>query len=333
MYTTTLSDKSGDFALLKNIYGSHENRFVFPRSFDRSEFDSVESIKNIIRDQANSDGVPELEKMFDYLFTPLKSDFKNLTVRCKLCKTQIKFYVNEGKLLLISMENKHSHHNEKWKKIEEKYIVGYLSKVDGVPESAVVQAPIQPTITPRPPEDNSSIMIEEKPETEPVAELVMAPPVTQTQNAPITFRRIGQDQVIIEDGPISAPPSKAKPLPPAPIIQMSVPNIKNKAVQPKDPPKTAAKPATIEYALKNAGMVVYSHSHDRQSTSAPDIIVAMTGNMKNTLLRFGDVVSFEMTDCIVKDDVQGGASYKLSLFTVFDTNCRILIVAIALHRT
>ena len=79
-------------------------------------------------------------------------------------------------------------------------------------------------------------------------------------------------------------------------------------------------------------MTVYSYSHDRQPSS-PDVVVAMTGNMRSSLIRFGDVVRFEMTDRIVKDDVRKGGSYKLSLFTVFDTNCRNLVVAMAMHRT
>lgn len=132
--------------------------------------------------------------------------------------------MNKGKLLLISMKNKHIHHSEKWRKIEEKYIVNTLSKIGGVPESAFVQAPIQPTIIR--PEDNSSMTVEEK------RELVKARPVRQTEIAPLTLRRIGQDQVI-EDGSISEASSKPNPLPTAPISQLSVPNYRDQAVQPK----------------------------------------------------------------------------------------------------
>jgi hypothetical protein len=42
MFVTVVSDKSGDYAILKNVYGGFENKFVFPRVFQQSEFDSVD---------------------------------------------------------------------------------------------------------------------------------------------------------------------------------------------------------------------------------------------------------------------------------------------------
>ena len=59
MYITSATDKSGDFAILKNIYGSQENKFVFPRIIDRSVFESVDSIKSMIREHAQAEGVRE----------------------------------------------------------------------------------------------------------------------------------------------------------------------------------------------------------------------------------------------------------------------------------
>lgn len=59
----------------------------------------------------------------------------------------------------------------------------------------------------------------------------------------------------------------------------------------------------------------------------------MTQDMRNNFSRFGDVVSFELTECVVSDNIQNSRPYQLALFTVFDSNCRILITAIALHRT
>lgn len=89
MYTTTLSDKSGDFATIVHLSGSHENRFVFPRSFDRSEFGSLESIRDAIRDQAISAGLPELEEMLSYSLYAPTGDPESMTVRCMLCKAEI----------------------------------------------------------------------------------------------------------------------------------------------------------------------------------------------------------------------------------------------------
>jgi hypothetical protein len=75
------------------------------------------------------------------------------------------------------------------------------------------------------------------------------------------------------------------------------------------------------------------YKNSESSVGNPDVIIGVTASMRNNLQKFGDVVSFEMTETVVKDETQPNESYKLSFFTVFDTNCRILLVGVALHRT
>lgn len=125
MQSTAFS--ASDFSIINNIYGGFEHRFVFPRLPIKTQFDSAEEIKNQLREQAIEGGAPDLEKLYDFLFTPLKSDIKNLTVRCKICKSQIRFYSEGNKLLLISVDNKHNHKSERFKEIEAKYINTFLS--------------------------------------------------------------------------------------------------------------------------------------------------------------------------------------------------------------
>lgn len=242
MFTVSATDSQGDFAVLKNIYGSHEHKFQFPRNFNRSEFESVEDIKKVIRDQAVAGGTPELDKLFDYLFTPLKSDFRNLTIRCKLCKTQLRFYVNEGKLLLISFENKHVHHNEKWRKLEEKYIMTAL----GRDVSQLEEAPTRPITTAVPMEENDDFQDE-----------INYPPIPQTAFSPLTFKRIGQDEIVIDDGPVSnkakltpkpQPQQTTVQAPQPPQVQVPNPIATRQQAPPPPPPSnsTTKKPSKVE---------------------------------------------------------------------------------------
>lgn len=51
--------------------------------------------------------------------------------------------------------------------------------------------------------------------------------------------------------------------------------------------------------------------------------------------RFGDIVGFDLTECSIEDTLPKGeaVSYKLAIFTAFDSNCRILLLGFGLMRS
>lgn len=97
-----------EFAIIPAA-GGVEHRFLFPKVMVKTEFETEDEVRAYLKSEANEGGAPELDRLYEYVSYPAKCDIKNLTLRCRVCKTQIKFYSNGIKLMMISADCKHIH--------------------------------------------------------------------------------------------------------------------------------------------------------------------------------------------------------------------------------
>jgi hypothetical protein len=69
---------------------------------------------------------------------------------------------------------------------------------------------------------------------------------------------------------------------------------------------------------------------DHPTDRYPRIIVTVSRTMRANFARFGDLLSFDVTYNLIKNNTSDGRRYRLGVFTVFDTNIRILLAGIVI---
>jgi hypothetical protein len=153
--------------------------------------------------------------------------------------------------------------------------------------------------------------------------MMFAPPVYQASL--LGSKKLAQDEIILDDSNVNKNNGGRQ--------SVNAPNnLKSKGKPSLNINPNMPLNSFIQF-MNASGFSNMSTNRESSTSSHPDVIVGVTTSMRNNLQKFGDVVSFEMTDTVVKDENQPGESYRLSFFTVFDTNCRILLVGVALHKT
>lgn len=55
-----------------------------------------------------------------------------------------------------------------------------------------------------------------------------------------------------------------------------------------------------------------------------------TAAMKRNYFKYGDMLSFDFTDNSIRNITTDGKKYRLGVFSVIDTNMRVLLVAVVL---
>lgn len=62
----------------------------------------------------------------------------------------------------------------------------------------------------------------------------------------------------------------------------------------------------------------------------PNIIVVVSESMRRNYVKYGDILSFDITYKLLKNFNSNGQQYNVGVFCVFDTNNRILIAGVAI---
>jgi hypothetical protein len=62
----------------------------------------------------------------------------------------------------------------------------------------------------------------------------------------------------------------------------------------------------------------------------PQVLVAVSPNMRKNYEKYGEMVSFDITYNLLKNVSSNGHRYRIGVFCVTDSNIRILMAGIAL---